>query len=82
MMEINELLKHKRQAILRVAAKHSAYNARVFGSVARGTADAKSGVDFGVDLEHGRSLFDLGGAHRFAETTRLFRGCCDSKGVA
>jgi hypothetical protein len=61
MMGINELLKHKRQAILRVAAKHDAYNVRVFGSVARGTADAKSDVDFLVDLEHGRSLFDLGG---------------------
>ncbi len=34
---------------------------RVFGSVAQGTADETSDVDFLVDLEEGRSLFDLGG---------------------
>ncbi len=34
---------------------------RVFGSVARGTADEQSDIDFLVDLAPGRSLFDLGG---------------------
>jgi len=34
---------------------------RVFGSVARGEADEASDVDFLVDMEPGRSLFDLGG---------------------
>lgn len=34
---------------------------RVFGSVARGDADAHSDVDLLVDLEPGRSLLDLGG---------------------
>jgi predicted nucleotidyltransferase len=34
---------------------------RVFGSVARGEANAESDVDFLVELEVGRSLFDLGG---------------------
>jgi predicted nucleotidyltransferase len=33
----------------------------VFGSVVRGDADAASDVDFLVELEPGRSLFDLGG---------------------
>jgi predicted nucleotidyltransferase len=33
----------------------------VFGSAARGDADEKSVIDFLVDLERGRSLFDLGG---------------------
>ncbi len=36
-------------------------NIRVFGSVARGEADSKSDIDLLVDLEPGRSLFDLGG---------------------
>lgn len=34
---------------------------RIFGSVARGDADINSDIDFLVDLEPGRSLFDLGG---------------------
>lgn len=33
----------------------------MFGSVARGTADEASDIDFLVDLEPGRSLLDLGG---------------------
>ncbi len=35
-MGINELLKNKREEILRVAARHGASNVRIFGSVARG----------------------------------------------
>jgi hypothetical protein len=34
---------------------------RVFGSVANGTADQNSDIDFLVDLEKGHGLFDLGG---------------------
>ena len=60
-MGSGELLKAKREEILRVAAKHGAYNVRVFGSVARGEDDEKSDVDFLVDLEDDRSLLDLGG---------------------
>ena len=36
-------------------------NVRVFGSVAEGRANENSDVDFLVDLEPERSLFDLGG---------------------
>ena len=50
-----------REEILKIAAKHGAYNIRIFGSVARGEADLNSDIDFLVDLEPGRSLFDLGG---------------------
>ncbi|MDA0269345.1 MAG: nucleotidyltransferase family protein [Cyanobacteria bacterium] len=60
-MNLEARLKDKREAILQLAAKHGAYNVRVFGSVARGEADAKSDVDFLVEMEPGRSLFDLGG---------------------
>ncbi|MBI3272464.1 MAG: nucleotidyltransferase family protein, partial [Planctomycetes bacterium] len=51
----------KRDEILRLAQRHGARNIRVFGSVARGEADDQSDYDFLVDLEPGRSLFDLGG---------------------
>jgi predicted nucleotidyltransferase len=60
-MGINELIGDQKQEILALAAKYGAYNVRVFGSVAQGTADETSDVDFLVDLEEGRSLFDLGG---------------------
>ena len=60
-MPLNELLQEKREDILRIAAKRGAYNVRVFGSVARGEADSKSDIDILVDMEPGRSLFDLGG---------------------
>ncbi len=60
-MGIDDLLKAKRQDILRIAAKHGVRSIRVFGSVARGEADEQSDVDFLVEMEPGRSLFDMGG---------------------
>ncbi|MBI5649440.1 MAG: nucleotidyltransferase domain-containing protein [Chloroflexi bacterium] len=54
-------LQAERANILRVASRRGARAIRVFGSVARGDADMQSDVDFLVDLEPGRSLFDLGG---------------------
>src|SRR6266511_505368 len=51
----------RREQILELARQHGAHNVRVFGSVARGEADAASDIDFLVDLEPGRSLLDLGG---------------------
>ena len=50
-MGINELLKEKREEILRVAAKHGARNVRIFGSTVRGDAGPESDVDFLVDVE-------------------------------
>jgi predicted nucleotidyltransferase len=60
-MDINALLQEKREAILQLAAKHGAWNVRVFGSVARREADEQSDIDFLVDMEPGRSLLDMGG---------------------
>jgi uncharacterized protein len=60
-MNLEERLQEKRQDILALATKYGAYNVRVFGSVARGEADADSDVDFLVEMEPGRSLLDLGG---------------------
>ena len=51
----------KKKDILRIAAKHGARNIRIFGSVARGEARSDSDVDFLVDMEPGRTLFDMGG---------------------
>jgi len=60
-MTITELRTASKPEILRLAARYGARNVRVFGSVARGEGDEYSDVDFLVDLEPGRSLFDLGG---------------------
>ena len=66
-MGINDLLTHKREEIIRVAAKHGASNLRVFGSVARGEAGPESDVDLLIDLEPDRSLLDLIGLMRELE---------------
>ena len=60
-MALAELVRARREDILRAASKRGAYNVRVFGSVARGDADEQSDLDLLVDMETGRSLFDLGG---------------------
>lgn len=61
MMDRSEILQQKRDDIIRLATAHGASNVRIFGSVARGEADENSDLDILVDLEPGRSLFDLGG---------------------
>lgn len=48
-MGVSDLLSEQRQVILAIAAKHGAYNLRVFGSVARGEADEQSDIDLLVD---------------------------------
>ena len=55
-----EELRARRDEILEIAASCGARNVRVFGSVARGDADGWSDVDFLVEMEPGRSLFDMG----------------------
>ena len=55
-----ETVRGRRGRVLDLAARHGARNVRVFGSVARGEADAGSDLDLLVDLEPGRSLIDLG----------------------
>lgn len=60
-MDISGALRDKRSEIIEIGTKHGARNIRVFGSVARGDHGPGSDIDFLVDLEPGRSLFDLGG---------------------
>lgn len=60
-MKLEDLLKLKREEIVRTAARHGAHNVRVFGSVTRGEADAASDIDFLVEMAPGRSLLDMGG---------------------
>lgn len=56
-----ELLRQKRERILSLAARHGAFNVRVFGSVARGDATPESDIDLLVNFRDGASLYDLSG---------------------
>ena len=60
-MNIYDRLQEQRAEIIAIAAKHGAYNVRIFGSVARHEADSASDLDLLVEMEPERSLFDLGG---------------------
>lgn len=54
-------LRARREEIIRLAEARGASRVRVFGSVARGEESDDSDVDFLVQLDGHRSLFDLGG---------------------
>jgi predicted nucleotidyltransferase len=71
-MNARDLLKEKRAQILRIAERYGTKNIRVFGSTARGDSGPESDVDFLVELEPGRNLFDLGG---FLYEVRELLGC-------
>jgi uncharacterized protein len=60
-MTHQQILSQKRAEILSIAGRYGARNLRIFGSVARAEADERSDIDFLVEMEPGRSLFDLGG---------------------
>jgi uncharacterized protein len=47
---LEQLLREKRDDIKRIAARHGAYNIRVFGSVARGEAGPESDIDILIDV--------------------------------
>lgn len=55
------LISENRQEILALTQQCGAKNIRIFGSVARGEDDEHSDIDFLVEMEPTRSLFDLGG---------------------
>ena len=60
-MSIATKLQSSRDEVLRIADRHGARNLRVFGSVERGDEDHESDLDLLVEMDAGRSLFDMGG---------------------
>ncbi|XWX03576.1 nucleotidyltransferase family protein [Aggregatilineales bacterium SYSU G02658] len=56
-----EMLRARREEILALAQRYGASDVRVFGSVARGEANAESDVDLLVSMREGASMFDLVG---------------------
>jgi uncharacterized protein len=51
MMKLQQLLKDKREDILAVAARHGAFNVRVFSSVSRGEETENSDIDLLIDYD-------------------------------
>jgi predicted nucleotidyltransferase len=60
-MNLRDAVFSRREEILASVRRNGAKSIRLFGSVARGEEDASSDIDFLVEMESGRSLFDLGG---------------------
>ncbi len=61
------ILQSKRTEILALAAKHGASNVRLFGSIVHGEDQEGSDVDFLVDMQETRSLYDLIGLQQDLE---------------
>jgi len=57
---MNPLISHNKTAILNLAKQHGVKSISLFGSMVRGDVSDNSDVDFLVELEQGRDLFDLG----------------------
>jgi predicted nucleotidyltransferase len=56
-----EELRARRDEIMTLMEKYSAYHVRVFASVARGTAGPESDVDLLVEFQDGTTLWDAVG---------------------
>jgi hypothetical protein len=50
-MKLKQLLQEKREEILIIAAKHGAFNIRIFGSVARDEDTETSDIDLLIDYD-------------------------------
>jgi hypothetical protein len=61
MVTLDTLRRDKKAEILRLAGMHGCRNVRVFGSVATGENRPDSDLDLLVDMEPGRTIFDLAG---------------------
>ena len=60
-MDINRLIKEKKEEIRRIAARHGVHHIRLFGSAVRGEAGAVSDVDFLIESGPGRTPWFPGG---------------------
>jgi hypothetical protein len=57
-LTVGDTIREKREAIIRIAARHGATEVRLIGSVARGEARPDSDVDLLVTWSEGASLLD------------------------
>jgi|LFRM01.1.fsa_nt_gb predicted nucleotidyltransferase len=68
-MSILDLIYDKREEVSSIALKYGVNKIRLFGSTARREDNSNSDIDFLVDFDSDRSLFDLiGFKHSLEET--------------
>lgn len=60
-MKIEQLIKERREEILKIAFRHGAENIRLFGSIARGEAGESSDIDMLVEVGKNPSPWFPGG---------------------
>jgi len=70
-----EILRRRRRVLLDAAKRHGVVKLRVFGSLARGEANAESDIDLLVDLQPDRTLLDVAGFRR--EAAEILEGPVD-----
>ncbi|USB33382.1 nucleotidyltransferase family protein [Paenibacillus sp. YPG26] len=58
-MSIHSLIESNHNTILNIAKSNGAKKISLFGSAARGEDHAESDIDFLIEFEENRSLFDL-----------------------
>jgi uncharacterized protein len=58
-MNRDDIFKIKRDEILIIANRYGAKKVRIFGSMLRDEIKEKGDIDFLVEMEKGRSLFDI-----------------------
>lgn len=58
-MSLRDIILEKKSDIVQLAKLHGATHVRIFGSTARGEDHPNSDVDFLVEFDEDRSLFDL-----------------------
>jgi hypothetical protein len=73
---LEDLLRAKREEILRIAEKHGARNVRLFGSVAHGEATATSDIDLLVDTAEQTSPWFSRRTYRGTSCTSWSAGGC------
>jgi len=61
MKKINFINSKNRDKLMAIFKEYGVIKAAVFGSQARGEAKKSSDIDLLVEMEDGRTLFDLGG---------------------
>src|SRR5262249_12115241 len=71
-MSLDNVRRHRDQ-ILAIGERFGIHNIRVFGSVARGEADAESDLDLLIDVDPGHGYFDMAGfAREVEDLLRIF----------
>lgn len=58
-MSVSNIIKNRREDIVKITKKYGAKNVRVFGSMSRGEEDMDSDLDIIVEMEQGSSLLDI-----------------------